>query len=1103
MTFNRMAMKTFTKILATSVLALLSFSACEVEPIVENVETEGEYLYNFNLVSADAATKTTLDGTTLKWEGGDKLGFFAKGSVNKYGIIETLEPTVQVPVYLQSALDANDKVYAYFPYKDGAKDFTSVPFSIPSLQTGDMDANPLISIPYVVSDAMASGTTNVDDMRFCNLGSVILFKVFSSVDSYRSEIVNSITFESSSDIAGDFTIDAASVDYDNKSTLSPKAIENGSKTISLSCSPAIGATKADAGEAYMVVIPGSYTGTVTVSTNAAVYTYPIAEAKEFSRSSIKPLNIDLGKDGVRSEQKYFRKVTTDHNDFSGTYLIVSGDKAFKGSVSDGSCIDVTVANSTVVYTDDLLDDAVTIIKDNDTYYLKNKAGEYLYLNGTTSAINTSNDPQAVTITFDTKMQVSSGAGTLKCKDGDKIKFYTGNNPLVDFYVLDGTEIPNDPNIVSLAVGDVEVPSTAQNVEVEIHCNKDWTATAESDYLENDGISINGTSATTSFIVPFKEANTDVKNGKVVTVTISAGEGDYHVEKKISVTQKAPLPKLTLNSTSGEATKDEGSTVFNVTEANFEWSVLGITVDDVASVTGYTAVKTPGEGNLGSVTISYPENATNKAKKIVVTVGDSEVKTVDYTLTQAAGQTSSVGYNLVTNISELAAGDVILLGCSSKTIAAGSFGDKSYFTPVSGTFSNGTLSSEDAIEITLGKSGDYWTLTTSEGTIATTAAKSINKTGDGDSKWTISIANDGTATIKSSTTTYGWIQYNASSPRFCCYTSAQTAIQIYKKADSRTAQSISYSKSTGSIDLYSNEKDLPTLNTTGVQTSVSYESSNTDVATIDGSGIITAKAVGTTTIKATAAENETYKPAVATFVLTVTNTAPVITILKSTESISSAAGTNLTIASAYSLSNVEDSGITVSYTGNITSASILGGTVTYSISENTSTEASVNSTITLKVTSDNTISGTITITQAKKGGQTSVTYSLTSEDIASAHTTSWSYTSGTKTINAADGSAWIAYNTFGNKNQETIQMNTGKGCYVQLPKVSGMHIVSLTVVQTGTRNISVCNKEGEEIASVESTTLTSGYTLPGAYDTLRLYPLGGATYISSITVVYSE
>ena len=140
------------------------------------------------------------------------------------------------------------------------------------------------------------------------------------------------------------------------------------------------------------------------------------------------------------------------------------------------------------------------------------------------------------------------------------------------------------------------------------------------------------------------------------------------------------------------------------------------------------------------------------------------------------------WTLVTDASTLKAGDKLVIACNSKGMVAGAFSSK-YFTNVSATFSadKSTLTAlpATAITFTLGGSSGAWTLTESATSklVGTSAAKTL-KLGSGTTTWTIAIASKN-ATIQSTNTSYGWIQFNASAPRFLNYASNQTAIQLYR------------------------------------------------------------------------------------------------------------------------------------------------------------------------------------------------------------------------------------------------------------------------------------------------------------------------------------
>lgn len=288
--------KTF-KFFAVLAAASLAFSCAKV--VEENIDTEqpekGVFKYTFRVSDENGdPTKTTLNGNTVAWESGDKIGVFATGTTNKYGTISELNP-VQFPVYLSAALSAGDKVYCYYPYSsaNNSKTANAISITIPSNQTGDFDAMPQVSLPYEVTSDMASGDNNVDDIYFCNLGSVAQFMVYSSTGAYTTESVESITLDANTGLAGAVTFDLTAVDYSDPSTLATTGFA--AKSAKVTASPAIGTTIDNAGVANLVIAPGTYYGTILVKTDKAKYTYTIAESNKitFNRSKIKKLALNL------------------------------------------------------------------------------------------------------------------------------------------------------------------------------------------------------------------------------------------------------------------------------------------------------------------------------------------------------------------------------------------------------------------------------------------------------------------------------------------------------------------------------------------------------------------------------------------------------------------------------------------------------------------------------------------------------------------------------------------------------------------------------------------------------------------------------------------
>ena len=177
--------------------------------------------------------------------------------------------------------------------------------------------------------------------------------------------------------------------------------------------------------------------------------------------------------------------------------------------------------------------------------------------------------------------------------------------------------------------------------------------------------------------------------------------------------------------------------------------------------------------------------------MAVGVGVALGKEANQEVRAAAGD----NYNLVTSVSNLAAGDEILFGYvgSSKQFANGALSGK-FLASVEVSIVDGVLtynSGSSVQPLTLGKSGSNWTFSYGSTTISATSVKNMASSG-GTNTWTIAISSDGVATITNTTTSYGTIYYNESSPRFLNYANALKTIGIYKKAESASpAISLNY------------------------------------------------------------------------------------------------------------------------------------------------------------------------------------------------------------------------------------------------------------------------------------------------------------------------
>ena len=404
-----------------------------------------------------------------------------------------------------------------------------------------------------------------------------------------------------------------------------------------------------------------------------------------------------------------------------------------------------------------------------------------------------------------------------------------------------------------------------------------------------------------------------------------------------------------------------------------WSSSKTDVATINESTGEITLVAAGKTTI-SVTVAGDDTYNEGKGSYELTVEDAPV-------------VSTATWSLVTDASTLAEGDVIVIVAASSNVALSTTQNSSNRGQQEITKNaNSTITIDDKVQqLTLGagtKTGTF-SLSTGAGYLyAASSSKNYLKTQttlDDNGSWTITIASN-KATIKANGTyTRNWLRYNSTDKLFSCYSSGQGDVQIYRKNDTRASQSISYSAETGSIDKYTLVKNIPTLNVSGVKTTVSYTSSDAAVATVSETGEITPLKAGTTTITAIAAASAEYREAKASFVLTVTDSSPYLNATASKTSIAAAGETvKITVDTNVDGWNAtSDNAAFVVGTPN-------GNTVDVVVSENT---AAAERTATITVTAG-TLSETITLTQSAAG---TVTINKFSQKYSYGDLTDWSLT----------------------------------------------------------------------------------------------------------------
>lgn len=231
------------------------------------------------------------------------------------------------------------------------------------------------------------------------------------------------------------------------------------------------------------------------------------------------------------------------------------------------------------------------------------------------------------------------------------------------------------------------------------------------------------------------------------------------------------------------------------------------------------------------------------------------------------------YKLVSSQSDFEPGAQYLVVCPTKNMAMGA-PSTSYYTNVAVEIKNDEIVTDanSTYEVvTIEDSGEkgYYYLHSKNGYVTATAVKKMSATDAtaAGSYWSVSIADGGTATVASKTTSYGRIQYNASSPRFVNYATNQTAIQLYKldvNAVEKDDAGLSFSDTECTIEKGA-AFTVPTLDkvTDGALT---WTSSNEEVATVSADGTVTPVSSGVTKITVEAAETDKYNGGTASYIL---------------------------------------------------------------------------------------------------------------------------------------------------------------------------------------------------------------------------------------------
>lgn len=642
-------MKKLSSFLLAGAVAVLSIASCS-----DKISSDKESLYTYRFTLSTPSSKAVLDSdetsTFTKWESGDQLGVYTMNtdldiSCNTKGDIDVSKSPVEFSINSTYALAVGSEVYTYFPYDSSnstgdAQDPSKVSLSIPVAQTGKMNDMPMVGVPYIVTEAVEAETdTPVADINLYNLGGIFQFNIFSTNEAYRSETVKSIAFTADSEIAGSFTFDITQVKV-------LTITGNTEKSINVTASGNPGADKASALQANMVVKPGTYTGTVVVTTDAATYTYTITSGKTVDRSHIKPLNVDLAS-GERSVfEKYVAisavskiqdgaKVLLVANNNNGEYYQLPVSPTVNGGKITGEKISVsdnfTYATSSSAWT----------IKSSGSYWTITDGNKEIYHEkGGTSGTNleygdnTSNYLWSITV-YNAALKIFKMSAVASDKEKDRGMLYRndedGQNPVKNKF--GGYSLSNISNKdytgIMFFVREADIPVVAvtgislDKSELSLAVEKTATLTATVTPSDATNQNVTWTSDNTA-VATVSDAGlvTAIAVG-TANITVTTEDGAYTATCAVTV-----------------STATDYSAVYT---SNVTISGANVKIDGIE----YNAVQVGKSNNSGSKSFTVPANTTrlclhvvgwNKegGKKHTITIDKGSISSSSITTTEDSG-----------------------------------------------------------------------------------------------------------------------------------------------------------------------------------------------------------------------------------------------------------------------------------------------------------------------------------------------------------------------------------------------------------------------------------------------------------------------------------
>ena len=317
-------------------------ASCTNDPDVAT-PSAGERLLRLRVADVEMATvpddgsRTTFaDDFVIKWEDEkDLVGVSMwnpssglERTCNVKGTIGRDTDGSAVVSATVNAFDDGDYLMAYYPYTPEPHNFwlTSVVVAESQTQYGlgnfNGSNNPMLAVPVQLR---GTETDVAEQLHFRSVGALVEWGVYSSDEAYRSEKILSVAFTTEGNaVAGTRTFNIQKVvedeDLDVALNTAGTSIDKNSITVSVIGDAPVPAAASPEQSVYAVMLPGTHTGDLVVTTDKAKYTWS-DKTLDAQRSYVRRIGLNLAGENVVREEVILPTVDLSAAGTANTYIV--------------------------------------------------------------------------------------------------------------------------------------------------------------------------------------------------------------------------------------------------------------------------------------------------------------------------------------------------------------------------------------------------------------------------------------------------------------------------------------------------------------------------------------------------------------------------------------------------------------------------------------------------------------------------------------------------------------------------------------------------------------------------------------------------------------